>query len=98
MLGDISQRRVCYDGDLLYVPLVISNKLEVADHRAKTLPARERWRIDDDACEIAGCLDLWIDRFREFDEVVFIESRLRAHDHNGMRGVQVVVNHVSLSS
>ena len=63
-------RRVCDDGDLLYVLLMVSNKAKVADHRTKTVPPWKRWRIDDDAGQIAGCLDLWIDRFREFDEVV----------------------------
>src|SRR5215475_8478670 len=98
MLCDISHVGVRYDSDSLYTLVMISNKAKLVDHRPKTLPSRKRWSVDDDTGEIAGRFDLRVHGFREFGEVVLVEPRLQVHEHDGMRGVKVVVDHGFLSS
>ena len=66
MLCDISQVGVRYDSDSLYALVMISNEAQVVDHCPKTLPSRERRGFEDETGKTAGCLDVRVDRLREF--------------------------------
>ena len=70
MLCDVSQVGVRYDSDSLYALVMISNKAKLVDHCPKTLPSRERRGFDDETGKTAGCLDVRVDRLREFHKVV----------------------------
>ena len=71
MLCDISQVGVRYDSDSLYALVMISNEAKLVDHCPKTPPSREPGSFDDEARKTAGCLDMWVDRLREFTKSSF---------------------------
>src|SRR5271166_423902 len=96
MLCDISQGGVRYDSDSLYALVMISNKAKLVDHCSKTLPSRERRGFDDETGQTTGCLDVRVDRLREFHKVVLLDRRLWLHVQDGMLGIEVVFDHVSL--
>src|SRR5271166_2727659 len=96
MLCDISQVGVRYDSDSLYALVMISNKAKLVDHCPKTLPSRKRRSFDDEASQTTGCLDVRVDRLREFLKVVLLDRRLWLHMQDGMLGIEVVFDHVSL--
>ena len=60
MLCHIPERGVRHHSDLLDAPVMVSNKTHMSDQCAETLPARKRWRIDDQAAEAAVCFDIGI--------------------------------------
>ena len=78
MLGDISQVGVRYDSDSLYALVTISNEAKLVDHCPKTPPSGERRGFDDETGKTAGCLDVRVDRLREFLEVVLLDRHGRA--------------------
>jgi len=94
MFCDISQSGVRYESDSLYALVMIANEAKVGDHRPQTLPSGERRGVNDEAGKTAGCLDVWIDRLRELHKVVLLERRFWSHDQDGVRGVEVVFDHV----
>src|SRR6478672_7430273 len=96
MLCDISQVGVRYDADFLDALVMISNEAKLVDHCPKTLPSRERRGFDDEAGKTAGCLDVRVDRLRQFHKVVLLDRRLWLHEQDGMLGIEVVFDHVSL--
>jgi hypothetical protein len=50
--------RVGDDRDFLDVRVMISNEAEVGDHRPETIPPRKGRGAEDEAGQIAVCLDL----------------------------------------
>jgi hypothetical protein len=50
----------------------------------------------DEAGKIASCFDLGVNRLCQLDEIVLVERGLRSHLQDGMRGIQLVVDHVLL--
>ncbi len=71
MLCDISQVGVRYDCDSLDALVMISNEAKVVDHCPKTLPSGKRRGFEDEASKTAGCLDVRVDRLREFTKSSF---------------------------
>src|SRR6476661_9018968 len=71
MLGDIAQVGVRYDSDSLDALVMISNKAKLVDHCPESLPSRKRRSFDDEASQTTGCLDVRVDRLREFLKVSF---------------------------
>jgi hypothetical protein len=49
--------------------------------------------VDDEAGEIGMGLDLRIDRLRQLDKIGCVERRLRSHQQDGMRGIEIKFNH-----
>src|SRR6478735_8274603 len=96
MLGDISDVGVRYDSDSLYALVMIANEAKLVDHCPKTPPSREPRSLDDEARKAAGCLDVRVDRLREFDEVVVLDRRFWLHVQDGMLGIEVVFDHLWL--
>src|SRR4029077_1436103 len=96
MLGDISQVGVRYDCDSLDPLVMSSNEAKLIDHCAKTLPSRKRRSFDDEASQTTGCLDVRVDRLREFHKVVLLGRRSWWHEQDGMLGIEFVFDHVSL--
>src|SRR6185503_1618249 len=96
MLCDVSQVGVRYDGDSLDALVMIANKAKLVDHGPKTLPSGERRSVDDEASQTAGGLDVRVDRLREIHKVVLLERRFWLHVQDGMLGIEVVFDHVSL--
>src|SRR3954468_281298 len=96
MLCDISEVGVRYDSDSLYALVMISNEAQVVDHCPKTLPSGERRGFDDETGKAAGCLDVRVDRLREFHKVVLLDRRFWLHVQDGVLGIKVVFDHVSL--
>src|ERR1700733_8153302 len=72
---------------------MIPDEAKVGHHRAETVPARKCRGGDDEAGKIAACLDLGINRLCQFNEIVFVERRLWSHQQDGMRGIQLVLDH-----
>src|SRR6478752_4175828 len=75
---------------------MISNEAKLVDHCPKTPPSREPRSVDDEARKAAGCLDVRVDRLREFHKVVVLDRGLWLHVRDGMLGIEVVFDHVSL--
>src|SRR5262245_25478162 len=96
MLCDISHVGVRDDSDSLYALVMISNKAKLVDHRPKTLPSRQPRSFDDEARKTAGCLDVWVDGLREVHKVVLFDRRFWLHVQDGMLGIEVVFDHLSL--
>src|SRR4029077_16702871 len=96
MLCDVSQVGVRYDGDSLDALVMIANKAKLVDHGPKTLPSGERRSVDDETSQTTGGLDVRVDRLREIHEVVLLDRRLWLHEQDGMLGIEVVFDHVSL--
>src|SRR6476469_2878125 len=96
MLGDIAQVGVRYDSDSLDALVMISNKAKLVDHCPESLPSRKRRSFDDEASQTTGCLDVRVDRLREFLKVVLLEPRFWLPVEDGMFGIEVVFDHVSL--
>src|SRR6476660_7419622 len=96
MLGDISDVGVRYDSDSLYALVMISNEAKLVDHCSKTPPSREPGSLDDEARKTAGCLDVRVDRLREFHKVVLLDRRFWLHVQDGMLGIEVVFDHLTL--
>ena len=48
------------------------------------------------AGKTASCLDVRVDRLREFDKVVLLDRRFWLHVQDGMLGIEVVFDHLSL--
>src|SRR6476620_5533779 len=96
MLCDISQVGVRDDSDSLDALVMISNKAKLVDHGPKTLPSRKRRGFDDEASQTTGGLDVRVDRLREFQEVILLDRRFWLHVQDGMLGIEVVFDHVSL--
>src|SRR6478609_1638144 len=96
MLCHISQVGVRYDSDPLYALVMISNEAKLIDHCPKTSPSRERPGFDDETGKTAGCLDVRVDRLRQFHKVVLLERRFWLHEQDGMLGIEVVFDHLSL--
>src|SRR6476619_1899566 len=96
MFCDISQGGVRYDSDSLYALVMISDKAKLVDHCPKTLPSGERRGFDDETGKTAGCLDVRVDRLRRFHEVVLLDGRFWLHVQDGVLGIEVVFDHVSL--
>jgi len=90
MLGDISKGGVRYDSHSLYSLVMISNKAKLIDHCPKTLPSMEGRGFDDETGKTAGCLDVRVDRVREFHKVVLLDRRFWLHVQDGMLGIEVV--------
>ena len=90
MFCDISQGGVRYDSDSLYALVMISNKAKLVDHCPKTLPSGKRRGFDDETGKTAGCLDVRVDRVREFHKVVLLDRRFWLHVQDGMLGIEVV--------
>src|SRR4029079_11380166 len=96
MLCDISHVGVRYDSDSLDALVMIANEAKLVDHCPKTPPSRQPSSFDDQARKTAGCLDVRVDRLREFDEVVLLDRRFWMHVQDGMLGIEVVFDHLSL--
>src|SRR6476660_6086978 len=96
MLCDISHVRVRHDSDSLYALVMISDKAKLVDHCPKTLPSGKRRGFDDETGKTAGCLDVRVDRLREFQEVVLLDRRFWLHVQDGVLGIEVVFDHISL--
>jgi hypothetical protein len=69
---------------------MISNKAKLIDHCPKTLPSMEGRGFDDETGKTAGCLDVRVDRVREFHKVVLHDRRFWLHVQDGMLGIEVV--------
>src|SRR6478752_5006740 len=96
MLCDISHVGVRDDSDSLYALVMIANEAKLVDHCPEALPSREPRSFDDEARKAAGCLDVRVDRLREFHKVVLLDRRFWLHVRDGMLGIEVVFDHVSL--
>src|SRR4029077_15359070 len=96
MLCDISHMGVRDASDSLDALVMISNEAKLVDHCPKTPPSREPRSFDDEARKAAGCLDVRVDRLREFHKVVVLDRRFWLHVQDGMLGIEVVFDHVSL--
>src|SRR6185312_1615500 len=96
MLCDISHVGVRSDSDSLDALVMIANEAKLVDHCPKTPPSRQPSSFDDQARKTAGRLDVRVDRLREFDEVVLLDRRFWLHMQDGMLGIQVVFDHLSL--
>src|SRR6185436_17159057 len=96
MLCDISHVGVRYDSDSLYALVMISNEAKLVEHCPKTPPSREPRSFDDEARKAAGCLDVRVDRLRELHKVVVLDRGFWLHVQDGMLGIEVVFDHVSL--
>src|SRR6476620_4279732 len=96
MLCDISHVGVRYDSDSLDALVMIANEAKLVDHCPKTPPSRQPSSFDDHARKTAGCLDVRVDRLREFHEVVLLDRRFWMHVQDGMLGIEVVFDHLSL--
>ena len=55
---------------------MISNESKLVDHCPKTLPSGEPRGFDDETGKTAGCLDVRVDRLREFHKVVVARSQI----------------------
>jgi hypothetical protein len=69
MLGNIADVRVGDKCDSLDALLMVPDETKVGDHRPETIPARECRGVDDEAGKIASCIDLGINRLRQFSEI-----------------------------
>jgi hypothetical protein len=96
MLCDISEVGVRYDSDSLDALVMISNESKLVDHCPKTLSSGERRGFDDETGKTAACLDVRVDRLREFHKVVLLDRRFWLHVQDGMLGIEVVFDRVSL--
>src|SRR6478735_4353964 len=96
MLCNISHVGVRYDSDSLYALVMISNEAKLVDHCPKTPPSREPRGFDDEASKAAGCLDVRVDRLRQFHKVVVLDRGFWLHVQDGMLSVEVVFDHGSL--
>ena len=65
-------------------------------HCPKTPPSGERRGFDDETGKTAGCVDVRVDLLREFHKVVLLDRRFWLHVQDGMLGIEVVFDHVSL--
>src|SRR5262249_7497565 len=92
---NISHVGVRYDGDFLDVHVMISNEAKVVDHRRKAVPGEPRC-LDDETSKTAGRLDVRVDRLGNVDKVVPLDGRFHLHVQDGMLGIEVVFDHVSL--
>jgi hypothetical protein len=59
---------------------MIANEAKLVDHCPKTPPSRERRGFDDETGKTAGCLDVRVDRLRDFDKVVLLSAFTKRHD------------------
>src|SRR5262245_14099697 len=96
MLCDISHVGVRYDSDSLYAVVMISNEAKLVDHCPNTPPSLEPWGFDDEARKTAGCLDVGVDRLRKFHKVIVLDRGFWLHVQDGMLGIEVVFDHLSL--
>src|SRR6476619_2181525 len=96
MLCNVSHVGVRYDSDSLYALVMISNEAKLVDHCPKAPPSREPRSFDDEARKAAGCLDVRVDRLRELHKVVVLDRGFWLHVRDGMLGIEVVFDHVSL--
>jgi hypothetical protein len=74
----------------LYALVMISNKAKVVDHYPRLSHPGNAGAFDNEAGKTAGCLDVRIDRVREFYKVILLKRRLWSHVQDGMRGIEVV--------
>ena len=58
---------------------VIPHEAEVGCHRVKIFPAGKRRGLDDEAGEISGFPNVWVDRFRQLHEIAALERGLWSH-------------------
>ena len=93
MLRDIAEGRVGYKPDFLDVFVMISHKAEVRHHRTKIFPSGKCWCLNNEASEITGFLNVWINRFCELDKIVFFQKRLWLHIENCIGSIERVFNH-----
>src|SRR6476469_8597411 len=96
MLCNISHMGVRCDCDSLDALVMIANEAKLIDHCPKTFPSGERRGFDDETGKTAGRLDVRVDRLREFHEVVLLDRRFWLHMQDGMLGIEVVFDHLSL--
>src|SRR6476659_5095862 len=71
MLCNITHVGVRYDPDSLYAFVMVSNESKLVDHCPKTLPSGKRRDFDDETGKTAGCLNVRVDRLREFHKSSF---------------------------
>src|SRR6478752_4737661 len=96
MLRDISQVGVRDNSDSLDALVMISNEAKLVDHGPKILPSGEPRSVDDEASKTAGRLNVRVDRLRDFHKVVRLDRRFWLYEQDGMLGIEVVFDHVSL--
>src|SRR6476619_5902175 len=97
MLCNVSHVGVRYDSDSLYALVMISNEAKLVDHCPKTPPSREPRSFDDEARKAAGCLDVRVDRLREFHKVVVLDRGFWWYVQDGMLGIEVVFDTMPLT-
>jgi hypothetical protein len=96
MLCDSSQGGISYKANLPDVLVMIPHEAEVGRHCAKTFPSGKGRDLDNEAGEISGFFNVWVDRFRELHKVALLERGLWSHVQNGVRSVEGVFNHEML--
>lgn len=73
MLCDVSEGRIGYKANFLDEFVMISHEAKMRRHRSKIFPSGKCGRLDDEAGEISGFFNVWINRFRKLHKVVFFE-------------------------
>src|SRR3954471_18864475 len=73
-LADVADGGIGDDGDLLHALVMVPHEANVGRHRAQAVPAGKFRRLEDDAGEAAGLLDVRIDRLCELREILLGEG------------------------